>query len=150
MTVYMIISPSMAEKTHFASIPISRNDMPVCCWGIPCHPLSTLCSPKVAITKQPYHNFQLAISPIQQKTSEILKSPIIPISMLVAASILKPVHSFLGEKIQHRHCREEPMPPCRRQMVRQPPHAGARQRGGQQAEGGKDSQGGAREAMLLQ
>ena len=70
--------------------------------------------------------------------------------MLVAASILKPVHSFLGEKIQHRHCREEPMPPCRRQMVRRPPHAGARQRGGQQAEGGKDSQGGAREAMLLQ
>ena len=63
----MIISPSMAEKTHFASIPISRNDMPVCCWGTPCHPLSTLCSPKVAITKQPYHNFQLAISPIQQK-----------------------------------------------------------------------------------
>jgi hypothetical protein len=42
------------------------------------------------------------------------------------------------------------MPPCRRQMVRQPPHAGSCQRGGQQAEGGKDSQGGAREAMLLQ
>ena len=63
---------------------------------------------------------------------------------------LRPFPQPFPAQIQHRHRRKEAMPPIGRQVVRQPTHAGARQRGGQQAEGGKESQGGAREAMLFQ